>query len=427
MADDRAARIAFIDRSQVKGILGEIKRMKMPPCVWTWTFRGTIVLGILVGGLRPAGSEEDAEPAERAGKPPRIVPKGPALPLRDQASPSGGKLSVIEAHGKTKLAKTVADYTAIIDHCQDGIRSGLSDEMSQYARSLLAWAYNRRGQLLVDQGHATVALADFEAAVENDKTSWRAVHNRGVSYATMERHEQAIDDFNRTLELKPDYWTAYFNRGEVRYQMGQFTAAVADYTRAIELAPQDAASYNSRGHAHYRLGKDRQAMRDFTKAVEVDPKNVEALANRGDLYAELGFYAKAVGDYQQAVRLDPHSQRALQSAAWLMATCPEARFRSTQGALENAAKALELNASRDHRFLDTLAAAEANAGNYAEAQEAVRQAMELAPPESDGVYRARLALYEQQKAYRTKPRLVPQLLSEQQEKKNKIKSDSDWK
>jgi hypothetical protein len=82
---------------------------------------------------------------------------------------------------KTESASTVADYTSILDFCRNvaGDRTR-SREDREYARSLMSWAANRRGEARSDQagimvrtqqlteGEQLDALArkDFENAIQ---------------------------------------------------------------------------------------------------------------------------------------------------------------------------------------------------------------------------------------------------------------------
>ena len=82
--------------------------------------------------------------------------------------------------------------------------------------------------------------------------TWRAIHNRGVSYAALGRVSEAMSDLARAIELNPQYPNAYFNRAELKYKQGDYPGAVADYTIALKLGPADSAILNGRGHALYR-------------------------------------------------------------------------------------------------------------------------------------------------------------------------------
>jgi tetratricopeptide (TPR) repeat protein len=105
-----------------------------------------------------------------------------------------------------------------------------------------------------------------------------------------------------------------------------------------------------------------------------------------------------------AIRLDNSLGRAYQSAAWLMATCPEQRYRNEQMALRSAQRAIELDGSADYRYLDTLAAAQANARQFTEAQQSVNKAIESAPSDVVSELRQRLALYKSNRPFRDSAR-----------------------
>jgi tetratricopeptide (TPR) repeat protein len=322
---------------------------------------------------------------------------------------SAGDAYIFKAHSLSSTAKTISGYSEILQLCERGIHYGVGNETSEYTKRLMSWAYNRRGEMLAEQGHDTLALSDFEASIISDKSRWRAYHNRGVSLALMGKYKDALLDFNRTVELNPKYANAYFNRAEVLYELADYEAAVRDYSRAIKLEPNDAAMYNSRGHTQYRLGAYREAAQDYTVAIRLDPTNAAALVNRGDLYTELGYYERAVSDFQEAVRSEPSYGRAYLSSAWLMATCPDAQFRSINGALNAMTKAEKLLGHNDHRYLDILAAVQANAGNFAEALKTLEKGTETAPESLADAYAERLVMYERKLPFRSTPRALPKV------------------
>lgn len=305
------------------------------------------------------------------------------------------------AHQRSRNAETPGQLTAIIEECEEAISApGISDNWIAYGQKLQSWALNKRGLLRDQEGQFDAALADFDRAIQLDPSRWQAWHNRGVSYARLGRFEDAISDFDRTVRLNPQYTNAYFNRGELRYELGQFDEALKDYGEAIRLQPRDAAAYNSRGHTYYRMGDYQAAINDYARAIRIDPQSAAAYTNRGDAYADLGYYREAANDYRAAIRIDSNLGRAYQSAAWLMATCPEESYRNAERAVQAARKAIELDGDDDYRYLDTLAAALANAGQFDEAAEIQAKVIELAPDETVERYRERLALYEQKSPYR---------------------------
>jgi tetratricopeptide (TPR) repeat protein len=278
----------------------------------------------------------------------------------------------------------------------------------------MSWAHNRRGEVYTEQASAAQqrgetnqaaqldgrALADFEAAIQLDGARWKSWHNRGVSHAIAGKYEDAIRDFSKAIELNATYANAWFNRGEIRFDLDQITEALRDYTEAIRLNPKDAGAYTSRGHAHFRLERYDEALADYDQAIQLAPRDAVALANRGDAYQSLAQWQQAAADLKRAIDLGPDSSRVLQSAAWLMATCPDAAIRNAKLAVEAAEKSVELAAHPDARHLDTLAAAYANAGRFKEAAAKIKDALRLVSGEEAAPLQRRLELYQQQQPYR---------------------------
>jgi len=99
------------------------------------------------------------------------------------------------------------------------------------------------------------------------------------------------------------------------------------------------------------------------------------------------------------VALNSQYARAYQNAAWLMATCPDKKFRNTELAVSSAKKAIELDSAPSMRALDTLAAAYAATGLMQEAVKYQKRAMQLAAAGEREEVQQRLALYERGQAY----------------------------
>jgi tetratricopeptide (TPR) repeat protein len=357
------------------------------------------------------------EPAEENGWAPELAgPQLQRVPAQVDALDSPGRHLVDEAFAKSQAAHSDGDYTEVIDMCRRGLDAGLKKSYEDYARRLLGWSYNRRGEIRAEEGRDKDALADFEAAVECNRSSWRAIHNRAVSYASQSRLKEALADFNRTIELNKKYPNAYFNRAELKYGQGDFPGALHDYSAALALNPMDATVLNGRGHAFYRLERFGEALRDYSAALKIDPAFTAALINRGDTFADLGQYAEAATDYRNAVSAAPTSGRAYQAAAWLMATCPDEHYRHDALALDAARKAIKLDGDADYRYLETLAAAQANAGKFSEAKETQEKAISKVPRGEHVAAEKRMSLYQRDLAYRERPRVAYKPPEERQDK-----------
>ena len=110
----------------------------------------------------------------------------------------------------------------------------------------------------------------------------------------------------------------------------------------------------------------------------------------------------------RSVELAPKDARACNGAAWLLATCPDQKIRDGSEALQLATRACEVTDWKDPLYLDTLAAAYAELGQFEKAVEWQQKA--LANPDFEKnvdkdefvVAQRRLNLYKSGKPFREK-------------------------
>ncbi len=112
-------------------------------------------------------------------------------------------------------------------------------------------------------------------------------------------------------------------------------------------------------------------------------------------------YDRAAADFGSAARLEPDHARAHNSLAWLLATAPRTPLRNGARAIESASRAISLRDIAEYR--DTLAAAYAEAGRFADAVREQERAIEMALREGiDDLmgWHDRLRLYERGQPFR---------------------------
>ena len=187
-----------------------------------------------------------------------------------------------------------------------------------------------------------------------------------------------------------------------------------DYSKAAKFyekaaAQGDALAEVNLGMLYYR-GKG--VAQDYSKAAELyrksaDQGNAAGQAYLGSLYAE----GKGVQrDYQKAIELFHNaigqessvgSSNAFNDFAWFLATCPDNSQRNGNLAVTYATKACELTQWKDGSFIDTLAAACAEVGDFDTAIKYQKQAMDIHSdyPDRREMEKA-LELYQERKPYR---------------------------
>jgi len=353
--------------------------------------------------MTPWQNSPNIAPAGLRAAPVAAIPSAVAGPPKSAPSNSPADRIVAQCHEWSTTASTEQDYSRIVDACRRVPTMQASPETTKYASNLLAWALNRRGQLKADAGENQLAIRDFDEAVRCDTSCWRAAHNRGVLLAQDGQFEKAFDDFSHTIQLNPKFAKAYSNRAALFLVANKLDAALKDYNRATELDGNLAVAHRGCGRVLQLLGRSDEAMEHYDVAVRLAPSDSFAASCRADLLTDMGRYDDALAEYNRAIQIDPKSSQANCGSAWLLATCPDNSLRNPQLALERAKVAIELSEQPDAFNYDSLAAAQANAGDFAAAMKSIRKAIELAPAEERDAYKERLLTYQQAKPFRTAP------------------------
>ena len=241
-------------------------------------------------------------------------------------------------------------------------------------------AHNNLGFLFLRRGELDKAISHFQAALDirsrNTETHYSLgaaliQNNLGNAFARKRLWDDAINHLQEAVRLRPDYADAYFNLGSVLFQRGRIEQAIAQWQKALAVRPRDA----------------------------------EARRNVADALRREGKLKEAISEYEQALNIAPEDSVALNNLAWILATSSDASIRDGARAVTLAVKAVQATGSSDPNFVRTLAAARAEAGQFAEAVATAKAAKALASTQSKpelasrleeeiALYRARVALRE---------------------------------
>lgn len=183
-------------------------------------------------------------------------------------------------------------------------------------------------------------------------------------------------------------------------------AAIAALDEAIRLSPRYTAALFYRGQARTARSEFDLAIQDYNVSIEVSPRYSPAFDARGSAWAHKGDFERAAADFEAALRVSQNGySRAKNNFAWLLATAPDSKFRNGKRAVMLAVEACESTRWQIAGYVDTLAAAFAEAGNFAKAIEMEKRALEIGI--SNDAQRkkadARLELYRQGKPFRDMP------------------------
>jgi tetratricopeptide (TPR) repeat protein len=249
-------------------------------------------------------------------------------------------------------------------------------------------------------------LRSIQYLVVKDEKGKLQVNQEGkpvwINKEDMVRLKDAEDHFTKMLDEDPnnDIWFAF--RGWARHRTGRTDEALKDYAEAIRLRPEAPHWFGNRGLIHLDSKKYDDAITDFTAAIDLSPESEIAYRNRGMAYSRKKDYAKAVEDYAKVVELNPKSAIGQNQLAWTLSTAPDDKVRDGKRAVEAAKQACELTNYKNGGYLDTLAAAYAEVGEFDKAVEWQEKALKAGdiPIKDLDAAKKRLELFKAKKPYR---------------------------
>lgn len=264
-------------------------------------------------------------------------------------------------------------------------------------------AHFNAGFALERLGRREEALAHYRRALEERPGTGIVHYNMANTLSRLGRIEEAETHYRAAVELDPLDGLALANLGSVLTRTGRFPEAIEILRRAAALRPADGLVMYNLGHALLRTRRTDEAVAALLAASRARPDLPDAARDLALVWRERGDRVRAESALREALRRNPDYRPALNDLAWLLATGPGESAPRRREALELAERACTPAAEASPDMLDTLAAAYAAAGRFAEAADTARQALERAGPAgleplADAI-RRRLVLYEEGQAY----------------------------
>ena len=270
-----------------------------------------------------------------------------------------------------------------------------------------------RGHELYGKAKEAAALGNFEGAIDfysqalalnfSPKANSVTHMDRGNIYLKLKDEDRALADYNAAIRDDPANAGAYVNRGDVLGRRQMREKAIADYGTALRLNPNQAEAYHNRAVEYLKTGDIDAAIHDLDVAIELKPDLCESYLKRAMAYARKGNIARQLADLETAANHATHCQEtALNWLAWLRATSSGAAVRDGRRAVELATQACERAQWSNPSYIDTLAAAYAEAGDFESAIKFEQMARAHLPSDSDSNedYEKRLHLFQAGHPYR---------------------------
>lgn len=180
---------------------------------------------------------------------------------------------------------------------------------------------------------------------------------RQMSFEMTDEEIAKIKEEREKAKERAEKLSSAFQGGIDSFNAGDFESAKAQFMEAAESAPDEPNVWGNLGQTHARLEEFEEAVKAYQKAIELKPGDANFHQNLGGVYARMGESEKAKAQYEKAAGL---------------------------------ASASDPTAAADSYY--NMAVGYINAGQNAEAAEALQQAIQYNPDHPQANYQLGLVL-----------------------------------
>jgi len=241
-------------------------------------------------------------------------------------------------------APVIAETIGLAEKAIEEVR--YDDAQLMLERVLLVDPENPRAilnlaEVRLARGEVVQAKEAFASLVENEEVGAQALQGEGICLVLLGKANLAAKKLEAAVEIDRTLWRAFNVLATYHDSQGEWAEASEYYDLALSMRPGDALLYNNRGFSLMLRGSYDESMKDFATALRIDPeleiarRNIRLalawkgeyvralsgtpIAEKGEILNNIGYIAILRGDYEiaesyllQAMEADA----AFNKAAW---------------------------------------------------------------------------------------------------------------
>ncbi len=200
---------------------------------------------------------------------------------------------------------------------------------------------------------------------------------RGIRFYNSKRYEQALRELQALEGEMADNLTLAYYTGLTLAKLVRYEEALIPLEQVVSSSTNLMQVYQSRmilGYIYAVTGRAKLAEYELNQLLKAGLESVQLYGSLGHVLYVLGRASDAVAALEKALEINPDYANALNSLGFILAESGSGLER----AVELCRKAVRQQ-PRNAAYLDSLGWAYYRKGSFADARDALRKALELAP------------------------------------------------
>jgi tetratricopeptide (TPR) repeat protein len=229
------------------------------------------------------------------------------------------------------------------------------------------------------------AVATLDPLLSN-KPDASSLELASAAYEEAHDTDKAVEALRQAILLEPQNVNLYVSFAAISATHQSFQVGINAVNDGINLQPKAAPLYFARGVLYVQLAEYDKAQADFDQAYELDPSQSLSVAAQGLAAAQQNNLASALAGVDEKLKRRPDDPILLYLRADILAQQgPEPGSTEFQTAMRSATQAVRLRPALGPAR-SVLAKLLLQIGQYAEAAEQCRKALEIDPKDQTAVY-----------------------------------------
>jgi len=290
-----------------------------------------------------------------------------------------GELEDLSAVRPEIVERLRADLYALIEEAPrqaSGARTAIDTETAAQLEAL-GYMASAPIEALDDE----MALLEVSGVDPSALTHDMRLVAKAEGFRLTRRFEESAATYRTAIERNPESVLLLMRFASVLGILGEDDERFEILTRVIQLAPATAPAYADLAHIVYKRGDPAEAERLLAASLSIDPCTASPRATLAYLAARRNDHNRHLQVLKEGIDQCPREDRILNNYAYALATNRDEENRDGDEALRIAKQITQGEAGKRPDYLDTLACAHAEVGDFANAVRAGEEALALHDPE----------------------------------------------
>lgn len=191
-------------------------------------------------------------------------------------------VSAIPARGQGTLGDAVFDVILTS-----------SSELYTYRDIPIDWTMTGRAQALFNEGinnlvedNPSVALSNFNAAIDEDRSFWEVYYYRGIAHRQLGNVDDARKDFRLLIDGNKERYYSNIELGKMALLANDFEESDRAYSKAIKATAMNAYAHYLKANNHFWRGQDRAAVNGYRECLRQDSSMMDARVRLAMLHSK---------------------------------------------------------------------------------------------------------------------------------------------